>query len=122
MDGSKQKFPTSCFSFIYSVLNLVFCVANSEVMSDLSVQEEPKDEPGVGPEEELELEIDSKRGPKVELLKEEPKGEPMEAKAMAGMVSGHIDILHVDTRKGKKAWKRPIKREDAFQATKGYVR
>ena len=120
MDGSKQKFPTSCFSFIYSVLNLVLSVA--KVMSDLSVKEEPKDEPGVGPEEELELEIDSKRGPKVELLKEEPKGEPMEAKAMAGMVSGHIDILHVDTRKGKKAWKRPIKREDAFQATKGYVR
>ena len=74
-------------------------------MSDLSVKEEPKDKPMDGPEEELEIEP-----------KQEPKNE-----AMAGMVFGHIDILHVDTRKGKKAWKRPIKREDAFQATKGYV-
>ena len=37
------------------------------------------------------------------------------------IVAGHVDILHVDTRKGKKAWKRPLKREDAFHVTKGYV-
>ena len=39
--------------------------------------------------------------------------------AVVDMVAGHIDILHVDTRKGKKAWKRPLKREDAFKVTKG---
>ena len=39
--------------------------------------------------------------------------------AVVGMMAGHIDILHVDTRKGKKAWKRPLKREDAYQVTKG---
>ena len=83
-------------------------------MSDLSVKEEPKDMPMGGPEEELEIE--PKREPKIEDFKEHLKNE-----AVAGMVFGHIDILHVDTRKGKKAWKRPIKREDAFQATKGYV-
>ena len=38
------------------------------------------------------------------------------------IVAGHVDILHVDTRKGKKAWKRPLKREDAFHVTKGYIK
>ena len=33
--------------------------------------------------------------------------------------AGRIDVLHVDTAKGKKAWKRPLKREDAFHL-KGY--
>ena len=42
-----------------------------------------------------------------------------EGKDVVDIVAGHIDVLHVDTKKGKKAWKRPVKREDAFQVTKG---
>ena len=44
-----------------------------------------------------------------------------DGKDVVDIVAGHIDVLHVDTKKGKKAWKRPVKREDAFQVTKGYV-
>ena len=72
-DTGRIKTKVSDFNFS-SVLNLVFSGANSEVMSDLSVKEEQRGEPVVGPEEELE--IDPKQEPKIELLKEEPKNEP----------------------------------------------